>query len=120
MIQNWRPTSLLNVDVKLISKALSKRLKNVLSSLISDNKSAYVDGRLVSEVGRLTADVLQITDMLNLNGILATVDIQKAFDSVNHQFLTLALKKYEFGKTFIKWIKALLSNQESCIINKGL
>ena len=76
--------SLLSVDVKIISKALSKRLKNVLLSLISDNQSAYVDGRFISEGGRLIADVLQITDMLKLNGILVTIDVQKAFDSVNH------------------------------------
>ena len=49
-----------------------------------------------------------------------TADIQKAFDSVNHQFLTLALKRYGFGKTFIKWVKTLLNNQESCIINGGI
>ena len=52
--------------------------------------------------------------------MLVTVDIQKAFDSVNHQFLTSALKRYGFGKTFIKWIKTLLNNQESCVINGGI
>ena len=116
-VQNWRPISLLNVDVKIISKALSKRLKNVLSSLILDNESAYVDGRFISEGRRLIEDVLQITDALKLNGMLVTVDIQDVFDSVNQQFLTLALRRYGFGKTFIKWMKTLLNNQESCIIN---
>ena len=58
--------------------------------------------------------------MLDLNDLLVTIDIQKSFDSVNHQFLTLALKRYEFGKMFIKWVKTILNNQESFIINGGL
>ena len=51
--------------------------------------------------------------------MLVTIDIQKAFDSVNHKFLTLALKRYRLGKTFIKRIKTLLNNQESCTRNGG-
>ena len=42
--------------------------------------------------------------MLDLNDLLVTIDIQKAFDSVNHQFLTLALKRHEFGKMFINHV----------------
>ena len=119
LIQNWRTISLLKIDVKIISKALSKRLKNVLPSLVSDNQSAYVDGRFTSEGRRLIADVLQTTDMLKLNGLLVTIDAQKVFDSVNHQILILALKRYGFGKMFIKLVKTLLNNQESCTINGG-
>ena len=51
--------------------------------------------------------------------MLVTIDIQKAFETVNHKFLNLALKRYGFGKTFIERIKALLNNQKSCIINGG-
>ena len=120
LIKIWRPISLRNVDVKIISKALAKRLKSVLPSLFSDNQSTYVDGRFIIEDRRLIADVLRIFDVLNLNGMLVTLDIQNVFDSVNHQFLILSLKKYRFGKTFIKWIKTLLNNQESCIINEGI
>ena len=56
---------------------------------------------------------------MNLRGLVVTVDIPKAFDSVNHLFLITALKKLSFGETFIKWIQILLRNQESCIINGG-
>ena len=34
-IQNWRPVSLLNIDLKVISKALSENLKKVLLDFIS-------------------------------------------------------------------------------------
>ena len=48
-----------------------------------------------------------------------TADIEKAFESINHRFLIKVLAKYGFEKDFIKWIKILLQNQKSCIINGG-
>ena len=46
-------------------------------------------------------------------------NFEKAFDSMNHAFLITAFKKYGFGDNFIDWIKILLNNQESCVINGG-
>ena len=105
--------------MSICSKALADRIKKYLPFLISLNQTAYVEGRFISEGGRHFSDVLQVTDFLNLRGLVVTVDIQKAFDSVNHLFLITALKKFGFGETFIKWIQILLRNQESCIINGG-
>ena len=48
-----------------------------------------------------------------------TVDTEKDFDSINHCFLIKVLEKYGFEKDFIKWIKILLPNRESCIVNPG-
>ena len=103
----------------ICSKALADRINKYLPFLISLNQTAYVEGRFISEGGRHFSDVLQVTDFLNLRGLVVTVDIQKAFDSVNHLFLITALKKFGFGETFIKWMQILLRNQESCIINSG-
>ena len=45
------------------------------------------------------------------------MDIDKASDSLDHNFLISALEKYAFGKNFISWVKVLLRNQESCVLN---
>ena len=45
------------------------------------------------------------------------MDIEKAFDSSDHNFLILTLEKYGFGKDFILWVKISLRDQESCFIN---
>ena len=47
------------------------------------------------------------------------MDIEKAFDSLNHSFLLVVLKKYAFGTSFIYWIEANLNKSESCVINSG-
>ena len=38
LIKNWRPVSLLNIDSKIISEALSEKLKEVLPDLISSQQ----------------------------------------------------------------------------------
>ena len=98
---------------------LTERLKKVLSSLISQNQTAYVKGRFITEGGRLISDFLEISDNLKIKGFLMTLDIEKAFNSVNHLFLITALEKYGFKEDFIKWMQILIRNQESCVINGG-
>ena len=83
----WRAISLLNTDLKLISKALATRLKELLTDLISSNQTAYVKNRYISESGRLIYDALETVSILNKKGFLVTVDIEKTFNSVDHSFL---------------------------------
>ena len=116
-IKNWRPISLLNVDMKLISKVLASQLKNVISTIVNENQVAYVNNRFISESGRLISDVLEITNSLDIEGLLMTVDIEKAFDSINHSFLMSVLKKLGLGNDFRKWIQILIKNLELCVIN---
>ena len=118
-ISNWRPISLLNLDQKIISKALAIKLKKVLPVLISPGQTAYVNGRFIGESGRLISDIIEVCDIEKLSGYLMTIDFKEAFDSMNHAFLIATLKKYGFGDNFTDWIKILLNNQESCVINGG-
>ena len=40
-----------------------------------------------------------------MDGFLVAMDIEKTFDSLDHDFLILTLEKYGFGKNFILWVK---------------
>ena len=48
------------------------------------------------------------------------MNIEKAFDSLDHDFLVSVLNKFGFGSNFISWIKLLLNSQQYCIINRGI
>ena len=67
-IKNWRPISLLNVDYKIISKALASRVEKVLPNLISSQQTSDVKNRFIGESCRLIADITEITDVLNKEG----------------------------------------------------
>ena len=73
----------------------------------------------MKEVGSLISDLLEMSGVLNKNDFSVTIDIEKAFDTVNHNFLIAILEKIGFGTEFIKWIKVLLNSQQSCVINAG-
>ena len=118
-LKNWRPISLLNVDTKLLSNVLACRIKKVIATLVSSDQIAYVPGRFIGESVRLTSDLLEYMDYNNLPGYLVTIDIEKAFDSVDHTFLCATLRKFGFGENYIKWIQILLKGEESCVMNNG-
>ena len=48
-MKNLRPVSLLNVDLKITSKAFASRLKTVRPSIISSEQIAYIEERIIGE-----------------------------------------------------------------------
>ena len=112
-------TLISNVDLKMISKTLSEKLKKVLPDLLSSQETAYVENRHIGESKRLISDVTEISKMKKLEGFLFAMDIVKAFDSLDHNFLIPTPAKYGFDKYFILWVKILLRDQELCVTYGG-
>ena len=80
--------------------------------MISHEQTAYVNGRFICETGRLISDIIEVSNVFTINGFLVTMDIEKAFDSLNHAFLLALLKTFGFGTSFINWIEAILKKQQ--------
>ena len=97
------------------SKALAARMKTVIHSLISYNQTAYVKGRYIGESIHLIDDLLKNVEDENIDGILFA-DIEKAFDSVDHNFMFAALKRFGFGNDFVWRIKTIFRKSQSCVM----
>ena len=69
-LSNWRPISLINVDVKIGSKAIAKRLERVLPNIIHYNQCAYVKGRTIFDAVRTIEDVMEFSQRYNLEGTM--------------------------------------------------
>ena len=95
----------MNTDYKILTKLLARRLQKVLPSIISCDQSGYLKGRYIGENIRTIFDIIQYTKFNQISGMMVLVDFEKAFDSISWSFLFESLKAFDFGNSFIKWIK---------------
>lgn len=130
-LKNYRPLSLTNVDYKIFAHVLAKRLQNVADKIIKREQSAYNKGRYIGENVRFILGVFEYYLQNDLDGILLFLDFEKAFDSVEYNFMFKTLKKFNFGSNFIGMIKTLynktmfkLKNNEwiskPCTMERGI
>ena len=118
-IKNWRPISLINVDAKIASKTLARRLENVLHEIIHFDQSAFVKGRTIFDAIRTIDDVIEHTMNRDISGILVAIDYEKAFDSLDFSSLIRVLHAFNFGRSFIQWVRVLYNKISSCVMYNG-
>ena len=94
-VKNYRPITLLNIDLKIITKALQIRLNSVISSLIHVNQTC-VQGRSIDNNIHIVQNLIDLINDTNGEAALIFVDQEKAFDRVDHSFI---FKNLVLGKT---------------------
>ena len=110
---------MINVDAKIGSKVIATRLQKVLPEIIHFNQNAYVKGRTIFDAVRTIDDIMEFTERYQMNGLLVAIDFQKAFDSINHDFMFKALSVFNFGPSLIRWIQIFDKNISSTVMNNG-
>ena len=118
-LKNWRPISLLNVDYKIVSKAITLRLSKVLHSIIDPDQTCSVPGRSISANVTLLRDLLDYIDLTGETGVLVSLDQEKAFDWVNRTFLANLLTHLGFGPDFLWWFHTFYSGANMRILLNG-
>lgn len=77
-LKNWRPITLLNVDLKICSAAISNRLKPVLVDLKSQTQKAFLKGRYIGECTRLIFVLIEKRKEDDIPGLLVLLDFEKS------------------------------------------
>ena len=63
---------------------------------------------------------MEFTKCEGIGGILAFLDFEKAFDSVEWNFLHKCLDVFNFSSDFKKWVSVLYTDISSCVSNNGV
>jgi len=118
-LKNWRPISLTACDLKVITKTISNRLKPALQDCIFANQAAYVPGRDINFNNRLLLIAKRYANKYKKDYCSVSLDAQKAFDSVSHNYLRRVLQEYGFSEHFIKIFNTIYNRQEAVVQING-
>ena len=62
---------------------------------------------------------MEYTETSDIEALLAQIDFEKAFDSIEWPFMFKTLEAFNFGPNFRLWIKILYYDIKACVQNNG-
>ena len=113
-LDDYRPITLLNTELKILARVLGNRLQLVINDLIGPEQTNALKGRSIQDNLHLIREVLEgIED--GTEAVLISSDEAKAFDRVDHRFLATVLETAEFQPEFRRWISMMYHNQQAVV-----
>ena len=98
-MSEFRPISLCNVTYKLVSKVIANHLKNILSQIISENQSAFLSEKLITDNVLVAYELMHYLEHkkeAKENFMAVKLDMSKAYDRVEWKFIVDVMEKMGF------------------------
>lgn len=119
-VDDYRAISLLNYSLKCITKLLSIRLQLVMTKLVHPNQYGFIRGRTIQDCLAWAFQFLHICHHSKKEIVILKLDIEKAFDKIEHQFILEVLLHKGFLNKWIRWIEMLLKSGSSSVFLNGI
>ncbi|KAA3470829.1 reverse transcriptase [Gossypium australe] len=119
---NFRPISLCTVMYKLVTKTIDKWLQDVMGICIDKAQSAFVPGRLISDNVLLAYELLHTfrQKRMGKKGYMAVkLDMSKAYDRVEWDFVKQMMKQMGFASRWIELIMKCITTASYAVIING-
>lgn len=111
-LKDFRPISLCNVLLKLITKILVRRVRPYLDDLIGPLQSSFIPNRGTSDNALIAQEIVH--HMYKKKGksgfLMFKIDFEKAYDRVDWEFLRLTLSDFGFPTTIIQLIMSCVAS----------
>ena len=118
-IKNLRPITLLNVDYKIIEKAIANKMIPALNSIIHTDQRGFMKDRRISVNIRKMLDIMHMAEKQDMEAVILSLDFVKCFDKCSFSILHGSLNYFEFGSIIKEWTKILYKNFTVKVQNNG-
>ena len=95
------PISLLGSLYKILAKVLANRLRRVLDKVISPSQNAFVEGIQILDAALITNEAMDSLLRRNDCGVVCKLDIEKAYDHVNWEYVLEVMRIMGFGQRWL-------------------
>ena len=119
VLKDYRPISLVGGIYKIIARILVERLKTVLDKLVNNHQMAFIKGRQIMDVALLASEFIDARRKNGIPGIMCKLDIQKAYDHVNWDYLLNILRQMGFGDKWVKWMEVCIKTVRFSVLVNG-
>ncbi|XP_060972430.1 uncharacterized protein LOC133038329 [Cannabis sativa] len=100
--------------------SLMKQLSDVLPMLVHSNQGAFVKNKLLAHNVLIFQDLLQGYNRKNISArCIMKIDLSKAYDTVDWNFLENLLKQLCFPSIFIHWVMVCLRGTKYNLLTNG-
>ena len=106
---NYRPISLYNTILKILTKTVANRLKGLLPLIISPYQGGFVKGRLIFDGVISIHEILHSLVKSKEASMILKLDMNKAYDRVSWHFLEKVLK-FGFNKEWVAMVMSWISS----------
>ena len=118
--KDFRPISLLGSLYKILAKVLANRLTKVVGKVVSEAQKAFVEGRQIINASVIANELVDHWQKRKEKGVICKLDIEKAFDSINWQFLMKTMLRMGFGLKWTSWIWQCITIARFSVLVNGV